>query len=91
MSLFETLKNKALKAGATEFGISKVKNKKYYVIYNEKKINFGDIRFEDYTIHKDKKRRLRYRLRHKAIKTKTGAYAYLDKTKPAFWSYHILW
>ena len=32
---------KALSLGATEFGISSAKNKRFYVIYNGKKINFG--------------------------------------------------
>ena len=45
-----------------EFGLSKVKYKKYYIINpdNNKIVNFGDIRYEDFTTHQDKERRLRY-------------------------------
>ena len=45
-------------------GYSKVKNKKYYVVVNGKKIHFGDKRYEDFLVHKDPERRKRYRLRH---------------------------
>ena len=51
------LKTKALKLGATEFGISKVKNKRFYVIYNGKKINFGLKNGSTFIDHKDKKKR----------------------------------
>ena len=35
------LEQKAKKLGATEFGISGTKTKRFYVIYNNKIINFG--------------------------------------------------
>ena len=35
-----TLKQKALGFGASEFGESKVKDKRFYVVYNGKKIKF---------------------------------------------------
>lgn len=51
----------------------------------EKKVHFGASGYEDYTIHKDKARRDRYRLRHKKdLKTN-------DPTKPGYLSYYILW
>jgi len=46
---------------------------------------FGDSRYSDYTIHKDKERRERYRSRHK-VYLKNQNYM-----SPAFLSYYILW
>lgn len=86
-----SLQLKAKKLGASEFGVSKAKGKKYYVIYNGKRINFGAKGMSDYTIHKDKARRDRYRARHSKIKLKDGRLAYKVKESPAFWSYRILW
>jgi hypothetical protein len=86
-----SLQLKAKKLGASEFGISKAKGKKYYVIYKGKRINFGAKGMSDYTIHKDKARRDRYRARHSKIKLKDGRLAYKVKESPAFWSYRILW
>lgn len=87
----QNLRAKAIRLGATEFGPSKAKGKKYYVIYNGKRINFGAKGMSDFTIHKDPDQRARYRKRHGTIKTKTGTLAYKDKSRPAFWSWHILW
>jgi hypothetical protein len=66
------------------------KNKKFDIyIVNPKtgrilKVSFGDSRYEDYTIHKDKQRRERYRNRHRNDKLD-------DITSAGFWSYHVLW
>jgi hypothetical protein len=50
-----------------------------------KTVPFGDANMENYTIHKDLKRREAYRSRHrKDLQT-------LDPTKPGFLSYFILW
>lgn len=86
-----TLRNKALKLGASEFGISNRRTKKFFVSYNDKIIHFGAKGFSDYTQHKDKERRDRYRSRHKKIRLKDGSYAYKNKNQPAFWAYNILW
>jgi len=67
------------------------KNKKWKAIFYDdegKKIKttqFGDSRYEDYTQHKDKKRRDKYRLRHKKDLSK-GNYM-----SAGFLSYYILW
>ena len=37
----EKLRTTALSLGATDFGQSKVKGKRFYVIYHLKRINFG--------------------------------------------------
>lgn len=66
------------------------KNKKFDIYIENpktgriKKISFGAVGYEDYTIHKDKDRRTRYRTRHKHDKID-------DPMSPGFWSYWILW
>jgi hypothetical protein len=67
------------------------KNKKWKAIFYDaegKKIKttqFGDNRFEDYTQHKDKKRRSKYRVRHKKDLDKG------DYMSAGFLSYYLLW
>ncbi len=67
------------------------KNKKLKAIFYDdrgrkiKTSQFGDNRYEDYTIHKDKKRRDKYRNRHKGNLQK-GTYM-----SPSYLSYYILW
>lgn len=67
------------------------KNKKLKAIFYDdegKKIKttqFGDSRYEDYTQHKDKKRRSKYRDRHKKDLEKG------DYMSAGYLSYYILW
>lgn len=67
---------------------SKAKGKKYsMVIKDDKKrktINFGDIKMEDYTIHKDEERKKRYIQRHSKEN-------WNDLYKAGAWSRYILW
>lgn len=60
------------------------KNKKYMVEISNKKIHFGDNRYEDYTMHNDTERKKRYIQRH--INDNINNYYY-----PGFWSMHLLW
>ena len=56
--LYKVIKEKDLNNYISSYGYSKRKNKKYYVILKDGKVvNFGDIRYEDYLIHKDDLRR----------------------------------
>jgi hypothetical protein len=68
--------------------LSTTPNKKYdiYVPTNtgHKKISFGDNRYLDYTMHKDIKRRDRYRVRH-INDNLNNVYS------PGFWSWYVLW
>jgi len=48
-------------------------------------IHFGDQRFEDYTQHKDKDRRSKYRRRHYKRED------WSDYTTAGFWATHLLW
>lgn len=72
---------------------SKIKGKKYTAKFyggkNHKDLvkttHFGAKGMSDYTIHKDKERRERYRKRHKKdLKTK-------DPKRAGYLSYYILW
>ena len=75
---------------------SDAKNKKWTAIFcmckgascckdnDKKKVHFGDNRYEDYTMHKDKKRRENYRTRHASGKT-------ADADTANALSFHILW
>ena len=76
------------------------KNYKYTAIIKDKKVNFGDKRYEHYhdkiglyshLDHNDKKRRANYRKRHSAILTKDGKKAISIKYSPAWFSYRYLW
>lgn len=51
----------------------------------EKRVKFGAKGYSDYTIHKDKGRRERYRQRHRADLTTK------DVTRPGFLSWYLLW
>tara|TARA_Y100001937_G_scaffold32439_1_gene46339 strand:- start:799 stop:1092 length:294 start_codon:yes stop_codon:yes gene_type:complete len=69
---------------------SQSKGKKYKAVFTyddgkTKTTHFGAKGMEDYTTHKDKERRSRYRKRHKKdLKTK-------DYTRAGYLSYYILW
>ena len=56
-----------------------------------KLVKYGHKDYEDYTTHKDKKRRDNYRKRHMGIKTKDGKLAYKDKFQAAYWALNDLW
>ena len=70
---------------------SKRKHKKYvakiynpYIYEKPKKIHFGDNRYQDYTMHKDPKRKELYLLRHSKYNT-------TDIYTPGFWATNLLW
>ena len=74
---------------------SMAKNKKFsvYVMKDGKKklIHYGDSRYEDFTQHKDKKRRESYLKRAKGIRDKKGNLTWKDKNSANYWSVHRLW
>jgi len=69
---------------------SKAKNKKFsvYVMKDGKKklIHYGDQRYEDFTQHKDEKRRESYLKRAKGIRDKKGNLTWKDKNTANYWS-----
>ena len=58
---------------------------------NKKLIHFGNSDYEDYTQHKDEKRRKSYLARAKGIKNKKGELTYKDKNTKNYWSIKYLW
>ena len=64
---------------------STVKGKKYNAVFPDKKVSFGSAAYEDYTIHKDDKRRESYIKRHGATQSWT------DIEKPQTWARCLLW
>ena len=87
----DTLYNKAIKHGASDFGISHNMNKRYYVIYNERKINFGSKHGHTYIDHRNNDIRRAWIARHSKIKNHNNQYVINLKTSPSYWSYKILW
>jgi len=66
--------------------VSDRQNKKYYIVTDEnKEVHFGDSRYEDYTQHKDPKRKEAYLKRHAENEDWT------DINTAGFWSRWYLW
>ena len=64
------------------------KDKKYYIItMTGDRVYFGDSGYEDYTIHKDIKRRESYKRRHEKNEDWTTS----GINTPGFWAWHYLW
>ena len=59
-------------------------NKKFTAIINNKKIHFGDNRYQDFTKHKDPERKKAYLSRHKNDNAQNPLYA-------GFYSTNLLW
>lgn len=88
----DTLEQRALSIdGVSAFGKSKAKDKRFYVIYNGNRINFGSQTNNTFIDHGDTKKRDAWRARHSKIKLKNGEFAYKVKTQPEYWSYYLLW
>ena len=65
---------------------SKREFKKFNVFSNDGlNIHFGDLRYEDYTQHKDKNRRSKYRRRHYKREN------WDNENTAGFWATHLLW
>jgi len=78
--------------GAKDLDYSGRKDKKYVVtLKNGEKIHFGDRQYEDFLVHKDPERRIRYRKRASKIKNRYGKLTYKDPRYANYWSYHLLW
>jgi ABC-type enterochelin transport system ATPase subunit len=75
-----------------EINISNAKNKRFSVRYNGKLINFGLWPYSGGTFidHNNNDIRTAWRARHKKI-MKNDKPAYLDRTSPEFYSWHLLW
>lgn len=60
-------------------------NKKYMIYHEGKKVYFGANGYEDYTIHHDDERKLRYIDRHQKNEK------WNDPSTAGFWSRWLLW
>ena len=85
------MEKRAKMYGATEFGKSTTTNKRYYVVYNGKIINFGQPGAHTYADGATVQKRDAYRARHRKIKLKDGSFAYKNKNQASFWAYRLLW
>ena len=89
---FDKLIDKAKDLGAESLDYSSRKNNKYMVtLPSGKKVHFGSSKYEDYTIHKDEKRRDKYLARAMKIKNKNGELTYNNPESPNFWAIKLLW
>ena len=89
---FKRLTRSAKKLGAVEFDHSNRKNNKYFVtLESGNKVHFGNPKYEDYTIHKDKERRDKYLSRATKIKNKQGELTHNNPESPNYWSTRLLW
>tara|TARA_R110000851_G_C12884222_1_gene546393 strand:- start:469 stop:711 length:243 start_codon:yes stop_codon:yes gene_type:complete len=67
------------------------KTKKMMVLTKKGIIHFGDSSMEDYTQHKDEKRRINYCKRSAGIKDGNGNLTKNNKESSNYWSRKILW
>jgi len=76
-----------------ELQISKAKNKRFAIKYDNKTINFGLFPYQgkgSFLDHNDSTLKSAWQARHRKI-MKDGKPAYLDKTSPEYYSWRILW
>jgi hypothetical protein len=87
----DVLNAKALRLGAIDFGLSDRKDKKFYVLYNGRVINFGSKHGRSFIDHGDENIKNAWYARHSKIKNMTGELVINLKTSPSYWSHKILW
>lgn len=85
------LYNKAIQLGASDFGESKRKDKRFYVIYDNKIINFGSKNGTTFIDHKDNIKKDAWYKRHSKIYNKLGQKVINSPHSASFWSANILW
>jgi len=86
-------KSKGIIKQDDELQISNAKNKRFVLIKDGKRINFGVWEYSGkgtFLDHRDEKLKDAWRARHSKI-MKNNKPAYLDKTSPEYYSWNILW
>ena len=83
----ENLNQKTQRFGATSFGLSKTKNKRFYVIYDSHIIHVGSKFGSTYIGHKDINKKMNWRARHSRI-LKNG---YPGKDSLEYWNWNLTW
>lgn len=89
--MYQLLYNKAIQLGASDFGISKNKHKRFFVVYNNKKINFGSKTGSTFFDNNDEIKRKNWYARHSKITDKNSELVIYKKSSPSYWSANILW
>jgi hypothetical protein len=64
------MEQKARRLGASEFGLSDRKDKRFYIVYDNKIIHFGLKNGDTFIDHHDRIKRANWRKRHSKIKNK---------------------
>lgn len=88
---FDALKIKAMSLGAEGFGKSTTRGKRFYVIYDNKKINFGSDVGRTFIDHGDERKKAAWIKRHAKILNKNGIRVMGLKSSASYWSRHLLW
>lgn len=86
-------KSKGIIKQDDELQISNAKNKRFVIIKDGKRINFGVWPYSGegtYLDHRNTTLQKNWKKRHSKI-LKNNKPAYLDKTSPEYYSWHILW
>ena len=87
----DELRSIAKKLGADDLQLSPNKSKRFYVVFEGKKIHFGSKGGKTFIDHGDEKKRKAWYARHSKILLKDGTRAMDNKHSPAFWSARLLW
>ena len=82
----DELRKKAKFLGVTQFGKSCVKNKRYYVIYNNKIIHFGSDVGRTFIDHNNIDKKKAWYARHSKIRNCINL-----RSSPSYWSANLLW
>ena len=71
--------------------VSERKDKKLKALVDGRWIHFGHPDYEDFTTHRDKKRRANYCARAGGIRDKRGRLTGNDPSSPIFYAMRLLW
>jgi len=85
---------KGIISSPDQLDISKAKNKRFVLIKDGKRVNFGLYPFSGsgaFIDHKDVSLKSAWIARHSKIKLKDGRLAYKVKDSPEYLAYNILW
>jgi hypothetical protein len=82
---------KAFDLGAIDFGESIRKDKRFYVVYNNKYIHFGSRSGQTFYDHHDEIKRKNWYKRHSKIYDNMGCQVINNPYSPSYWSARLLW
>lgn len=94
----EKARKVAIKKGiiknSEDLQISKAKNKRFSIKYNDKTVNFGVWPYSGqgtFIDHQDPNIKKAWQARHSKIQLKDGRFAYKVPGQPEYYSWNILW